>query len=273
MIDAIMNGLGSETPFVVGLCGSQGSGKSTLAASLKRALQSLHGLSVAVLSIDDLYLTRAERLRLASHVHPLLQTRGVPGTHDVDMGLSVIRTLKAATPDSLTPLPRFDKSVDDRFHHDAWETFKGKPDVIILEGWCVGAKPQDAAALLQPINDLERENDAAGRWRHYVNESLANKYQALFATLNYLVLLRAPDFDVVFAWRKEQEEGLYRAGDHSPTRVPMTDAALTRFIAHYERLTRHILTEMPQRADLVVRLDRGREVLRLAHKKKEGKHV
>src|SRR5215469_10989334 len=59
-------------PIVAGLCGSQGSGKSTMAAFLKALLEA-GGLKVAILSIDDLYLTLPERERLAAQVHPLLK--------------------------------------------------------------------------------------------------------------------------------------------------------------------------------------------------------
>jgi D-glycerate 3-kinase len=41
----------------------------------------------------------------------------------------------------------------------------------------------------------------------------------------------------------------------------MADAAIDRFVQHYERLTRHILAEMPARAGLVLRLDESRHVL------------
>ncbi len=35
----------------------------------------------------------------------------------------------------------------------------------------------------------------------------------------------------------------------------MDEAAIARFIAHYERVTRHILAEMPARADHLISLD------------------
>src|SRR5262249_28396576 len=111
-------------------------------------------------------------------------------------------------------------------------------------------------------NTLERDEDSDGTWRQYVNQMLGREYQRLFAQIHLLILLNAPSFEVVFRWRREQEEKLRQrvvaeGGDLS--RV-MDDAQLSRFISHYERLTRHILEEMPSRADVVVKLDAAREM-------------
>lgn len=244
-------------PFILGICGAQGSGKSTLADGLAERLAA-SGLRVAVLSLDDLYLTKEERQDLARDVHPLLATRGVPGTHDVGLGLAVLDGL--GTP-GRTLLPRFDKAVDSRAAEGAW--VEGPVDVVLFEGWCVGAVPQDAADLDPPVNELERDRDAGGEWRRHVNAALAGDYQRLFGRLDALVLLAAPDFAVVRGWRIQQEEGLrakLRAAG-KPTDGTMTDDQVSRFIQFYERLTRHILAEMPGRADLTLRLDAARLVV------------
>ena len=70
---------------LIGVNGSQGSGKSTLASLLVQLLAKNFGLKAVDLSIDDFYLTREARLSLASQIHPLFETRGVPGTHDVTL--------------------------------------------------------------------------------------------------------------------------------------------------------------------------------------------
>jgi D-glycerate 3-kinase len=234
---------------VAGLCGAQGSGKSTLAAGLAGRFES-EGVPTAILSIDDLYRTKAERERLARDVHPLLRTRGVPGTHDVALGLSVIDALAAGRP---APLPRFDKAVDDRAPAAHWPVAPAGTRLLILEGWCVGARPQAGDALEAPVNALEREEDSEGVWRRHVNAALAGPYQALFARLDPLILLAAPGFDIVLRWRIEQEHQLRRAQGGG-----MSDAEVARFIRHYERLTRHILAEMPGRADLALPLAEDR---------------
>jgi D-glycerate 3-kinase len=131
---------------------------------------------------------------------------------------------------------------------------------VIFEGWCVGAVPQESAALAVPVNELERNEDRDGRWRRYVNEQLAGPYRALFGLLDRLLLLRTPGFEVVFEWRRQQERELAAATRPGSASKIMDDATLARFIAHYERLTRHILAEMPGRADIVASLDSHRQI-------------
>lgn len=247
--------------WIVGVCGTQASGKSTLCAVVARLLEA-QGLRAAVISIDDLYLTREAREALARAVHPLLVTRGAPGTHDVELGMRLLDEL--ARPGTVR-LPRFDKARDTRRSPDEWEAFDAPADVVLFEGWCVGARPQDEAALAAPVNALERDEDPDGAWRAYVNAQLAGPYQGLFGRLDRLVMLQAPGFETVLAWRLEQEAKLRArlTAEGSGLSRTMDEAALVRFIAHYERLTRHILAEMPARAHVVARLGPTRELLEL----------
>lgn len=230
---------------VVALCGAQGSGKTTVADVTRRILQD-RGLTTAVLSLDDLYLPHDARRRLAAEVHPLLGTRGPPGTHDVELGLQTLNALARPRP---ILLPRFDKARDDPAPPEARVVFEGPADVVLFEGWCVGARPQPREALKTPVNGLEREEDPDGRWRSFVNTALAAAYPSLFERHDLLALLAAPSFEVVAGWRAEQEAKL-----RARTGRGMTEAEIARFVAHYERLTRWILQEMPARAGLVFRL-------------------
>lgn len=230
----------------IGIGGAQGLGKSTIAAATKALLED-RGLSAVVLSLDDFYLTKAARQRLAAEVHPLLATRGPPGTHDVALAGAVLDQLKAR---GKVNLPRFDKATDDRAPRATWETVASPVDVILFEGWCLGARAQGEAALARPVNDLERDEDPDGVWRHYVNERLDGPYQALFAKLNELVFLQAPDFEVVRGWRTQQEHALRAA-----TGGGMSDEEVARFIAYYERITRWMLTDVPDRARWTVAFD------------------
>lgn len=231
---------------LIGLCGAQGSGKSTLAAATARLLQEDHGLTAAVVGLDDVYLPKAARARLAREVHPLLATRGPPGTHDVVLAGAALDQL--ARPGRIA-LPAFDKASDDRTPRARWRTIATPVDVVIFEGWCVGARAQGAAALREPVNILEADEDPKGVWRGFVNAQLDGPYQPLFARLHELVLVQAPSFEVVRGWRLEQEHKLIARSGQG-----MTDDQVTRFVAHYERLTRWILSEMPGRADLVIPL-------------------
>lgn len=235
---------------VVGLCGAQGSGKSTLAGLLRKSLAEL-GQRYLCLSIDDLYLTGAARAALAQTVHPLFRTRGVPGTHDVVAGIDLLQRLQTG---QRVVLPRFDKGRDEPMvQDDDSEIIEGQAvDGVLFEGWCVGLPAQDAKALSAPVNQLEQREDADGSWRNHVNRQLAGPYQRLFAQLDALIFLQAPDFDTVFRWRKQQESDL-------PVSQQMTDVQLQRFIAHYERLTRHALLAMPGLADITVTLDKDRK--------------
>jgi D-glycerate 3-kinase len=232
---------GARRPFVLGIAGAQGSGKSTVARALGARF------AAPILSLDDLYLSGAARAALAERVHPLLRTRGVPGTHDPALGLAAIDSL--ASPGT-TWLPRFDKARDEPGAPEPWQ---GPAAMLILEGWCLGARPQPEAELAEPVNALERERDADGRWRRWVNARLA-EYAPLFARIDMLVFLAATGFGVVERWRREQEEALRRTRGGG-----MDDAALGVFVQHFQRLTEHMLRDMPDRAELTIRLDERRQ--------------
>jgi D-glycerate 3-kinase len=247
---------GSET-LVVGVNGAQGSGKSTLCDFLALVLEEGYGCRVAGFSIDDLYKTRAERERLAREVHPLLATRGVPGTHDVGLGLATLAALKASGPGDTTALPAFDKARDDRRPEAEWPKFRGRPDVIVFEGWCVGTVPQSPDALPEPVNELERDEDADGTWRRHVDRQLQGDYARLFAELDLLVMLEVPGMASVFEWRSLQEEKLAVTLPPGERHRLMDAAGIRRFVMHYERLTRHNLETLPGRANLSLRLDAG----------------
>jgi D-glycerate 3-kinase len=224
-------------PILVGLAGAQGSGKSTMAPRLAKRLSDT-GLRTHVLALDDFYLTRAERAELARTVHPLLATRGVPGTHDLSLLSAALDALLASR---AAAVPVFDKGLDDRA---GWRAIEGPVDVVLLEGWCVGARPEPDQHLAAPINALERDEDANSAWRKSVNHRLASDYAELFGQLDLRIMLRAPSFDVVLGWRTEQERSLVSGG--------MSDSEIERFIGHYERLTRWMLEDEP--ADLVIDL-------------------
>ena len=240
---------------VVGVCGAQGCGKSTLCRLLGRVLSEAFDAPAVALSIDDIYETRERRAVLAAEVHPLFATRGVPGTHDVALGLRTIQQLASLREGGTVALPLFDKAMDTRLAPDRWRSQREPVGTVLFEGWCVGAVPENEVALIDPINILEREEDPDGVWRRTVNARLGGDYQRLFALIDVLILLRVDGMHRVFQWRRLQEHKLAGAAVADANTRIMTDEQVDRFIMHYERLTRHILSEMPDRADIVFDLD------------------
>ena len=252
----------SGNTLIAGISGSQGSGKSTLADLLALTLAELHQKHAVVLSIDDFYYTRQQRQVLSATVHPLLATRGVPGTHDVALAISTIRDLCSQRTASI---PRFDKAMDDRLPEEKWDRVKTKPDVIIFEGWCLGAEPQSQEELLEPVNELEKNEDPVGVWRQYVNQQLRDVYPELFDMIDSWIMLKAPSFDCVYQWRLEQENKLRESlsGSTSSADKLMSEQELKRFIQHYQRITEQLLETLPDKVDYLFELDDKRKVLGL----------
>ncbi|MBD2859995.1 hypothetical protein IB286_13380 [Spongiibacter sp. KMU-158] len=261
LLESLLPAIRSGRLKVLGIHGAQGSGKSTLADLYRYCLQEL-GLTVAQLSLDDFYLTKAERLVLSQTAHSLLKTRGVPGTHDVALGMQTIAALKTLGKDETLALPRFDKLNDDRYPEDDWPEVEGPVDVIIFEGWCLGVPAQRDTELAAPVNALERNEDQDGTWRRYANAQLAASYQNWFAEIDYLVMLRAPSFECVAQWRLEQEQRLAAKESGKPV---MDAQQIERFVQHYERLTRYGLSVLPERADCVLALAEDRRIIDLTH--------
>ena len=250
----------SDAPKVIGINGCQGSGKSTLADYLCTVVAERLEVTTVSLSLDDFYLTKAERTKLASTVHPLLETRGVPGTHDVQLAIDCIQNLIAGKKTTIT---RFDKSIDDRAPAGSLKTIEGKVGLIVVEGWCMGARAENTQQLSQPINSLEEQDDRDAIWRNHVNDALKNTYQPLFDLADSLIMLQAPSFDTVYNWRLEQEQKmvkrLEKEGIDNRSGV-MSEQQILRFISFFQRVTENTLSEMPERADHLFKLDHSRKI-------------
>lgn len=252
----------TEKAFIFGINGTQGSGKSTMADYLCELVKAQLGLTAVALSLDDFYLTHQQRQQLAARVHPLLATRGVPGTHDVPLAIRTLDQLSSGHGE--LQLPRFDKLNDDRVACQQLTTIVAPVDVIILEGWCLGARPQSAIELQSPINQLERDQDATGIWRTYVNNALGEHYQELFKRIDCWIMLRAPSFKQVHQWRLEQEVKLADTLNESDRRNAsniMNKQQIANFIQHYQRITEVLLRDLPASADHLFQLDEMREII------------
>ena len=191
----------------LGFSGGQGSGKTTVAKILKIILKKFFKRKIHVSSIDDFYKTLKDRNNMSYITHPLFKTRGVPGTHDINLIKKFFYFIKRKK-FKKTKLPKFDKSIDDRLKKKYWFNVKEKPEIVILEGWCVGAQPQPNSLIKKPINILEKNEDKDLTWRKYVNEKLKREYKTLFAMIDCYIFIKIPNFNTVFKWRLLQENKL-----------------------------------------------------------------
>ena len=264
----------SGQAIAVGISGAQGSGKTTFTRFLSKWLSRRVQLSAVCILLDDVYLTKARRQRLARRAHPLLATRGVPGTHDVPLAQRILDALTHPGAARKVAVPVFDKATDDRAPEQDWRRVDAPADVVLFEGWCVGARPQAPESLSDPVNELEATQDRDAAWRTGVNERLRTDYAELFARLDLLVMLRVPSFERVLEWRSLQEQKL-RERLRARPRVDvkpsaMSDAEIARFVQHYERLTRHMLKTMPDYADAVIDIDENHRMARLGWRKRSA---
>lgn len=246
----------SSQPMLVAINGCQGSGKSTLADFLVTWINANTEFNSVALSIDDFYLSSAARQTLADDVHPLFATRGVPGTHDTHLMQHTLAALLAGNIG--VSLPQFDKQNDEPITKAQWPKNQQPIDIILFEGWCVASSAQQPYQLQNSVNELEQMEDPQGVWRRCVNSCLANEYQTIFAMIDYTVMLKAPSFDEVYAWRLEQEQKLLtKKGQGKGT---FNREQLRRFISHFERITRENLTSLAEHADAVLELDMNRDI-------------
>ena len=239
----------TDQPLFISINGAQGTGKSTLTYFLKHLINAESGLSVADISIDDFYLTRSERATLAQSLHPLLITRGVPGTHDVKL---MENTLSKLMNGKTCSIPRFNKAIDDRYKQEQWTLCDKKIDIILFEGWCNHSPAQKEQDLLTPINKLETNEDPHCIWRRYANEQLKDYHKKIFSHADMSIMLKAPDFEKIYEWRSLQEEKLKKISKLNEQSHIMSADKIKRFIQHYERITRHTLINLPNSADIII---------------------
>ena len=236
---------------IIGLSGGQGAGKSTISNILKIILKEGLNLETVVFSIDDFYKTSEERKIMSKKISPLFMTRGVPGTHDTKMLLNCIKKLKNSKFKKIM-VPKFNKATDDRASKSKWLKVNKKPNIVIFEGWCVGAEFQKNKDLLIPINELEKYNDKKNIWRSKVNQELKKNYSKIFKLIDKIIFLKVPSFKYVFKWRLLQEKKLRIKSKEKKT---MSDKKIKNFIMFYERLTKHMLTTLSHKADSVITID------------------
>ena len=244
----------------LGLSGSQGSGKTMVTGILQIILKKFFKKNIYIISIDDFYKTLRDRNRMSQQKHSLFKTRGVPGTHDINLIKNFFISVKRKKFKKIK-LPKFNKSIDDRSKKNYWHNINKRPEIIILEGWCVGAKPQIISSLRKPVNILERHEDKDLIWRKYANEKLKKEYKEVFAMIDYFIFMKVPNFKIVFKWRLLQENKL-RKKLHYKKKI-MTYSAIKRFIMFYQRITLQMMKDLSKSASIVLLLKKNHEIKRV----------
>ena len=247
----------------IGISGGQGSGKTTITKILKIILKNFFKRETLIFSIDDFYKTLKDRQKMSSTIHPLFKTRGVPGTHDINLIKNFLNLIKKRNFKKLK-LPRFDKSTDNRLKRKYWHDIKKKPEIIILEGWCVGAKPQSSSILNKPINSLEKNEDKNLVWRKYVNNKLKSEYKNFFSLIDYFIFMKIPNFKMVFKWRFLQEIKLKKKSYQKKT--IMSYKEIKRFIMFYQRITLQMIKDLSKSASIIMLLKKNHEIKKVLFK-------
>tara|TARA_Y100000741_G_scaffold313065_1_gene257869 strand:+ start:4075 stop:4998 length:924 start_codon:yes stop_codon:yes gene_type:complete len=247
----------------LGLSGGQGSGKTTITGILKIILKKFFKREIYTSSIDDFYKTQKNRIKISNNTHPLFITRGVPGTHDTKL-IKNLFYLTEKKKFRKFKLPRFDKSRDDRLKKKYWFKVKKKPEIIIFEGWCVGAKPQTSFLLKKPINYLEKNEDKNLIWRKSVNDKLKNEYKKIFSMIDHFIFIKIPNFKMVFKWRLLQERKLGRRS-HSKKKV-MSYNKIKHFIMFYQRITLQMIKDLSKSASIVMLLKKNHEIKKILYR-------
>ena len=253
-------------PLMIGLAGGQGSGKTTISSILSIILKKYFKLKIFIVSIDDFYKTRKDRKKLSKIKHPLLMTRGVPGTHDIDLMLNFFKKAKSDKFKSMQ-VPKFNKATDDRYSKKLWYKIKSKPDVVIFEGWCVGAKAQTVSQLKKPINSLERVYDQGVEWRSYVNNQLKTKYKTLFKQLDGLLYLKAKNFNLLRNWRLKQERKLWVQTKNKKNLKIMSSGDVINFMQTYQRITQQMFKDALKGSSIIMNLNSNHQIEKIKFKK------
>jgi len=256
-----------KRPYFVGLAGGQGTGKTTISSLIRIILIKYFKLNVFRISIDDFYKTRKERINLSKRIHPMLLTRGVPGTHDINMILNFFKKSKVKKFKRLK-LPTFNKAVDDRFNKNRWYDLKKRPDVVIFEGWCVGAKSEKNISLKKTINSMEKVKDHKQIWRRYVNQQLKSKYKSLHSQLNCLIYLKAKNFSLLQKWRLKQERKLWVNSKKKSNLKIMSRGDVINFMQTYQRITQNMFRYMPKYASIILTLNGNHQIKSAVYKRK-----
>lgn len=234
-------------PFIQGILGGQGTGKTTMSRILCFILQEL-GYSTLSLSLDDLYKTYGDRLTLTQQ-DPRLIWRGPPGTHDIDLGLSVLDQIRQGN--SPVTVPRFDKSTYSGAGDRTTPEIVTNVDLVLFEGWFVGVLPIDPQAFTTAPPPIITDDDRA--FARDMNHQL-QAYLPLWQRLDSLIALDPSDYRCSLEWRKQAERKMIAAGKSG-----MSDAQIEEFVNYFWRSLHPELLIKPllrsSKVDLVIQVN------------------
>jgi D-glycerate 3-kinase len=220
---------------VIGINAPQGGGKSTLTSYLVQLFEYCE-LNAVTLSIDDFYLTRKGQIQIATEnsENSYLQQRGYPGTHDIELGVEILSTLKTTYSNESILLPRYDKSKNqgqgDRAEKEKWPKVQLPVDIVLLEGWMLGFQTL-SLDLISDENLLE------------INRLLKN-YSKWHKFLDTFVYLYPKDPVTVIDWRIEAEERMKATGLPGMSTSDIRKYA-EKFLPAYRLYSPHLVNNPP----------------------------
>ena len=235
------------------ISGSQGCGKTTLLKLIKNNFKNFYNIDPLCISLDDYYLTKKQRNDLSKRIHPLLQTRGVPGTHATE---KITKTLQLFDKKKYPiRIPKFDKLNDDRLPFS--QIITSKKNMIFLEGWCCGCPPLSDSFLQKNLNTIEKA-DSEYIWRKYYNKKLKKEYKLIFNHFEYLIYFKIPSFDCVLKWRIKQEKRLKfnkKKNINCMNKIEIKD-----FISYYEKITKWMMKNTLSKSDLTIKINKNQKI-------------
>lgn len=244
-----------QSTLIWGILAGQGTGKTTLTAILTRILAHLDYHTIS-LSLDDLYKTYSDRLALQKQ-DPRLIWRGPPGTHDIQLGLTILDRLRQPDLNQPIQIPRFDKSACNGEGDRATPEIVEKVDIVLFEGWFVGVRPINPASFdaAPPPLVTPEERDFA----RDMNTRLKD-YLPLWERLDRLILLYPVDYRLSQQWRKQAEHQMIATGKSG-----MNDTQLDQFVQYFWRslhpdLFIKPLSKDPRWVDLVIEINSDRSI-------------
>ena len=237
------------------IAGSQGSGKSSLSELIRVIYKKHYKKKVTIISIDDFYHSIKKRNQISRDIHPLFSVRGVPGTHDITLLRNILWKIKKKQ--FPIYLPIFDKTKDAR---KKYRKKISSSDLVILEGWCVGASPLPNDYLFKNINIIEKDSDKQNIWRKNYNRYLKD-YQDLFKLFNYYIYILTPSWENVISWKYKQE--LKLRSQKSNLKLL---SKLKEFIMYYEKITRWMMKTSKLNSNILIKVDKYQKFQKIIYK-------